>query len=56
MQDCTKSMEKCFEAGFTTVYVHSASPNEIKLIQMFSKKVIPHFSNESHGTETATSA
>jgi hypothetical protein len=30
---------KCFEAGFTRVYVHSASPDEIKFIQMFSKKV-----------------
>ena len=49
-------MEKCFEAGFIRVYVHSASPDEIEFIQMFSKKVMPHFSNELHGTETATSA
>jgi hypothetical protein len=49
-------MEKCFEAGYTRVYVHSTSPDEIKFIQMFSKKVMPHFSNESDRTETATSA
>jgi coenzyme F420-dependent glucose-6-phosphate dehydrogenase len=49
-------MEKCFEAGVTRIYVHSTSPDEIKFIQMFSKRVMPHFSNELHRIETATSA
>jgi hypothetical protein len=49
-------MEKCFEAGFTRIYVHSMSPDDIKFIQMLSKKSKPHFSNESNRTETATSA
>jgi hypothetical protein len=48
-------MEKCFEAGFTRIYIHSMSPDEIKFIQMLSKRVMPHFSDESHRTQTAIS-
>jgi hypothetical protein len=29
--------------GFTRVYIHSSSPNEIKFIQEFSKKVLTYF-------------
>jgi hypothetical protein len=49
-------MEQYFKAGFTRVYVHNTSPDKIKFIQMFSKKGMPHFNDESRKTETATSA
>jgi coenzyme F420-dependent glucose-6-phosphate dehydrogenase len=42
IEDCIKSIEEYFKAGFTRVYIHSTSPDEIKFIQMFSKKVMPH--------------
>ncbi|WP_148680879.1 TIGR03557 family F420-dependent LLM class oxidoreductase [Candidatus Nitrososphaera gargensis] len=58
IEDCIKSIEDYFKVGFTRVYVHSTSPDEIKFIQMFSKKVMPHFSIEARGSRktTATSA
>ncbi|MCY1155699.1 MAG: putative F420-dependent glucose-6-phosphate dehydrogenase, partial [Nitrososphaera sp.] len=45
IDDCIKSIEDYFKAGFTRVYVHSTSPDEMKFIQMFGKKVIPYFNN-----------
>ncbi len=47
IEDCIKSIEEYFKAGFTRVYVHSTSPDEVRFIQMFSKKVMPHFGIES---------
>ena len=55
IEDCIKSIEGYFKAGFTRVYIHSTSPDEIKFIQMFSKKVMPHFSSGAY-TEKTTSA
>jgi coenzyme F420-dependent glucose-6-phosphate dehydrogenase len=43
IDDCIKSIEEYFKAGFTRVYVHSTSPNEIEFIRMFSNKVLPYF-------------
>jgi coenzyme F420-dependent glucose-6-phosphate dehydrogenase len=43
VEDCTRSLEKYFNAGFTRVYIHSTSPEEIKFIQTFCKKVMPYF-------------
>ncbi|MFL6308833.1 MAG: TIGR03557 family F420-dependent LLM class oxidoreductase [Nitrososphaera sp.] len=43
IDDCTRSIEKYFDAGFTRVYVHSTSPEEVKFIDSFCKKVLPHF-------------
>ena len=43
VEDCTRSLEKYFNAGFTRVYIHSTSPEEIKFIQTFCKKVLPYF-------------
>jgi len=43
IEDCIKSIEEYFSIGFTKVYVHSTSPNEIKFIQEFGKKVLPYF-------------
>ena len=45
IDDCIKSIEEYFKAGFTRVYVHSTSPDELKFIQMFGKKVMPYFNN-----------
>lgn len=46
IEDCIKSIEDYFKAGFTRVHIHSTSPDEIKFIQMFSKKVMPYFKVE----------
>ncbi|MFL6330673.1 MAG: hypothetical protein ACJ705_06625, partial [Nitrososphaeraceae archaeon] len=39
IEDCIKSIEEYFKAGFTKVYVHNTSPNEIGFIREFGKKV-----------------
>jgi coenzyme F420-dependent glucose-6-phosphate dehydrogenase len=44
VEDCIRSIEEYFKAGFTKVYIHSTSPDEIKFIDTFSKKVMPHIS------------
>ena len=56
IEDCIKSIEAYFKAGFTRVYIHSTSPDEIKFIQMFSKKVMPHFSVQPHGRKASSSS
>ena len=56
IEDCIKSLEEYFKAGFTRVYVHSTSPDEIKFIQEFSKKVLPYFNIETRGGKSASSA
>ena len=33
--------------GFTKVYVHSTSPNEIEFVQEFGKKVLPYFEEQA---------
>jgi protein-tyrosine-phosphatase len=43
IEDCARSIEKYFNAGFTRVYIHSTSPEEVKFIQTFCKKVLPYF-------------
>jgi coenzyme F420-dependent glucose-6-phosphate dehydrogenase len=40
IEDCMKSIEEYFKAGFTRVYVHSTSPEEIEFVRTFSKKVL----------------
>lgn len=45
IEDCIGSIEEYLNAGFTKVYVHSTSPDEVKFIQMFCKEVLPYFSN-----------
>jgi coenzyme F420-dependent glucose-6-phosphate dehydrogenase len=56
IEDCIKSLEEYFKAGFTRVYVHSTSPDEIKFVQVFSKKVLPYFNIETRGSKSASSA
>ncbi len=43
IEDCIKSIEEYFKVGFTKVYVHSTSPNEVEFVQEFGKKVLPYF-------------
>ena len=43
IEDCIKSIEEYFNAGFTRVYVHSTSPDEIRFLHNFGSKVLPHF-------------
>ncbi len=46
IEDCISSIEKYFKAGFTTVYVHSTSPDEIEFLDELprnaSGKVLKH--------------
>ncbi len=43
IEDLIKPIEDYFKAGFTQVYTHSTSPNEIEFIQEFTQKVLPYF-------------
>jgi coenzyme F420-dependent glucose-6-phosphate dehydrogenase len=43
IEDSIKSIEEYFRVGYTAVYLHSTSPNEIKFVREFSKKVLPYF-------------
>jgi len=42
IEDCIKPIEDYFKAGFTRVYIHSTSPEEIKFIKLFCNKVLPY--------------
>ena len=46
IEDCIKSIEEYFKIGFTKVYVHSTSPNEIEFIREFGKKILPYFQEQ----------
>jgi hypothetical protein len=43
IDDLISPIEKYFRAGFTQIYVHSTSPDEIEFIRLFSKRVLPYF-------------
>jgi coenzyme F420-dependent glucose-6-phosphate dehydrogenase len=47
IEDCIKPLEEYFNAGYTKLYPHSTSPDEIKFIQDFSKKVLPYFNDRN---------
>ena len=40
-----KSIENYFKAGFTTVYIHSTSPDEAVFVRSFGKKILPYFTS-----------
>jgi len=46
IEDLISPIEKYFRAGFTQVYVHSTSPDEIEFIRLFSKRVLPYFQDK----------
>jgi len=37
------ALERYFSAGFTRVYVHSSSPDELGFVRAFASRVLPHF-------------
>jgi coenzyme F420-dependent glucose-6-phosphate dehydrogenase len=43
IEDSIKSIEQYFNAGYTQVYAHSTSPDELLFIREFGKKVLPYF-------------
>jgi coenzyme F420-dependent glucose-6-phosphate dehydrogenase len=47
IEDCIKPLEEYFNAGYTTLYPHSTSPDEIKFIQDFGKRVLPYFNDQN---------
>jgi coenzyme F420-dependent glucose-6-phosphate dehydrogenase len=46
IEECISSIEDYFKAGFTRIYIHSTSPNEIKFIKEFCSKVLPYFNDD----------
>jgi len=47
IEDLISPIEKYFRAGFTQIYVHSTSPDEIEFIRLFSKRVLPYFRDKA---------
>ena len=45
IEDCIKPLEEYFKAGYTRLYPHSTSPDEIKFIQDFCAKILPYFND-----------
>jgi coenzyme F420-dependent glucose-6-phosphate dehydrogenase len=43
IEDLIKPIEEYFNAGFTQIYTHSTSPDEIEFIKKFANKVLPYF-------------
>jgi coenzyme F420-dependent glucose-6-phosphate dehydrogenase len=43
IENLISPIEKYFQAGFTQLYIHSTSPDEIEFIRLFTKKVLPYF-------------
>jgi len=43
IEDLISPIEKYLNVGFTKIYIHSTSPDEIEFIKLFSKKVLPYF-------------
>lgn len=47
IDDLIKPLEEYFDAGFTQIYLHSTSPDEVEFIHQFSKKILPYFSKSN---------
>lgn len=45
IEDLIKPLEEYFKSGFTQVYLHSTSPNELDFVKQFCKRVLPYFAN-----------
>jgi coenzyme F420-dependent glucose-6-phosphate dehydrogenase len=46
LDDIIQSIEEYFKIGYTKVYIHSTSPNEIKFITQFGKDVLSYFNKK----------
>ncbi len=47
IEDCIRTIEDYFTAGFTKVYVHSSSPNELEFVRAFCNKVLGYFRKQN---------
>jgi coenzyme F420-dependent glucose-6-phosphate dehydrogenase len=47
IEDLIKPLEEFFRVGFTQIYLHSTSPDEIEFVQKFCTKVLPYFKNST---------
>lgn len=43
IEDLIKPLEEYFKSGFTQIYLHSTSPNELDFVHEFCKNVLPYF-------------
>jgi alkanesulfonate monooxygenase SsuD/methylene tetrahydromethanopterin reductase-like flavin-dependent oxidoreductase (luciferase family) len=43
IDDLIKPIEDYFKAGFTQIYLHSTSPNELDFVHAFCDRVLPYF-------------
>ncbi len=43
IDDLIKPLEEYFNIGFTQVYLHSTSPDEMDFVQKFCSKILPYF-------------
>ena len=43
IDDLIKPLEEFFNAGFTQIYLHRTSPDEIEFVQKFCTKILPYF-------------
>ena len=43
LDDIIKSIKEFFKVGYTRVYIHSTSPNEIEFVREIGKKVLSYF-------------
>lgn len=48
IEDLIKPLEDHFKAGFTQVYLHSTSPNELDFVHKFCSKVLPYFKEKEN--------
>lgn len=46
IEDLIKPIEEYFKAGFTQVYLHSTSPDELEFVHEFCNKVLPYFKSK----------
>ncbi|HZH38512.1 MAG TPA: hypothetical protein VEX17_00415, partial [Bacillales bacterium] len=48
IEDLIKPLEDYFKAGFTQIYLHSTSPNELDYVRKFCSKVLPYFKEKEN--------
>ena len=46
--DLIKPLEEYFKAGFTQIYLHSTSPDEMDFVQKFCTKLLPYFKDKGN--------
>ena len=46
--DLIKPLEEYFNAGFTQIYLHSTSPDEMDFVKKFCTKVLPYFKDKDN--------